>query len=108
MGKVLSLTSDKEPICPYIRAYTVGSIARVGPSILCDCTGYGEPVIHELNVIGSSRVDSEGHIGIGGAGSGALESSISTSHDGASDGVGATALKVASSRIKFRNVCMHR
>ena len=105
--KVL-LTSNPELKCQYIRAYTVGSIARVGSSISWNCTGYGELVIHELNIIGGAGIVGRGHSGRGRASSRAQESSICTSHDGTSNGVGATALKIASPRIKHRNVCTYR
>jgi len=103
--KVL-LTSNQELKCPHIRAYTVGSIAGVGPSISRYCTGYGELVIHELNIIGGAGIVGRGHSRRRRASGRAQESSICTSHDGTSNGVGATALKITSSQIKHGDVCM--
>jgi len=103
--KVL-LTSNPELKRPFRIAYTVGSIARVGPSISWDCTGYGELAIHELNIIGGAGTVVRGHSGRGRANCRALDSSICTSHDGTSDGVGATALKVASPQTKLGSNCM--
>lgn len=56
----------------------MGSIARVGASIFCDCARHDELVIHELNVV---------------------ENSIGTIRDGKDCGTGATRLKVAIAKI---------